>query len=128
MRKHQRINFDRKLVLLCRHFAAQHNRLIMTTWFIGRHPGALQWIREQGIAFDRHTPHLDIAQIQPGDTVIGTLPVTLIAQVCARGSAYWHLSFDMPAQARGSELSAADLRALGARLERFDAQLIQKED
>ena len=62
VRKHQRIISHRKLALLCRHFAAQHNRLIMTTWFIGRHPGALQWIREQGIAFDRHASHLDIAQ------------------------------------------------------------------
>ena len=113
VRKHQRIISHRKLALLCRHFAAQHNRLIMTTWFIGRHPGALQWIREQGIAFDRHASHLNITQIQPGDTIIGTLPVTLIAQICARSGAYWHLSFAMPEKSRGSELSAADLRALG---------------
>lgn len=100
----------------------------MTTWFISRHPGALQWMREQGHTFDRHVPHLDIDQVQAGDTVIGTLPVSLIAQVCARGAQYWHLSFAVPSSARGSELSAAELRALGAKLERFDASLIPNEN
>lgn len=96
----------------------------MTTWFISRHPGALQWMRKEGHHFDRHVPHLDIEQVQAGDTVIGTLPITLIAQVCTRNAQYWHLSFPMPPTARGSELSAAELNALGAKLERFEAHMI----
>lgn len=91
----------------------------MTTWFISRHPGALQWMLAHGPAFDHHVSHLDTARIQPGDTVIGSLPVNLAAEVCARGAQYWHLSLRVPAQARGQELSADELQALGARLERF---------
>ena len=41
----------------------------MTTWFVSRHPGALQWMQQCGPAFDCHVPHLDTAQVQRGDTV-----------------------------------------------------------
>lgn len=94
----------------------------MTTWFVSRHPGALQWMQQHGPAFDRHVPHLDPALVQPGDSVIGTLPVNLAAQVCARGAAYWHLALEMPAEARGCELSAQALQALGATLQQFNVQ------
>ncbi|WP_461466039.1 CRISPR-associated protein Csx16 [Melaminivora sp.] len=91
----------------------------MTTWFVSRHPGALHWMQQCGPAFDQHVPHLDIARVQAGDRVIGTLPVNLAAQVCARGASYWHLSLNMPANARGQELSAQELLALGATLQQF---------
>ena len=91
----------------------------MTTWFVSRHPGALQWMQQHGPAFDCHVPHLDPAQVQRGDTVIGTLPVHLAAQVCARGAAYLHLVLAAPPEARGRELSVQDLLALGATLQPF---------
>lgn len=91
----------------------------MATYFVSRHPGALHWMQQHGPAFDRHVPHLDPAQVQPGDTVIGTLPVNLAAQVCARGAAYWHLVLEMPAQKRGQELSVQELKVLGAALQQF---------
>ncbi len=91
----------------------------MTTWFVSRHPGALHWMQAHGPAFDRHVPHLDLTQVQPGDTVIGTLPVNLAAQVCASGAAYWHLALEAPADSRGRELSAQELQTLGATLQRF---------
>ena len=94
----------------------------MTTWFVSRHPGALQWMQQCGPAFDCHVPHLDPAGVQRGDTVIGTLPVHLAAQVCARGAAYLHLVLEMPAQQRGQELSASELQALGATLQPFHVQ------
>ena len=94
----------------------------MTTWFVSRHPGALHWMRQHGPAYDQHVPHLDPAQVQPGDAVIGTLPVNLAAQVWARGAAYWHLALGVPAQSRGRELSADELLALGATLQRFNVQ------
>jgi CRISPR-associated protein Csx16 len=49
----------------------------MTTWFVTRHPGAIEWASRQGIRVDRQIAHQDPADIQPGDTVIGTLPVNL---------------------------------------------------
>ncbi len=94
----------------------------MTTLFVSRHPGALQWMQQYGPAFDCHVPHLDTAQVQRGDTVIGTLPVHLAAQVCARGAAYLHLVLPAPQEARGRELSVQELLALGATLQPFHVQ------
>jgi CRISPR-associated protein Csx16 len=89
------------------------------TFFLSRHPGAVDWARRQGLAVDHWLAHLDVAQVQPGDTVIGTLPIHLAAQVCARGGRYLHLSLDMPAELRGRELSADELERAGARLEGY---------
>lgn len=91
----------------------------MTTWFVSRHPGAMDWMRENGPTFDLHVPHLDPSEVKAGDRVIGTLPIHLAAQVCARGAAYLHLSLHVPQSARGQELSAQDLSRLGATLQQF---------
>jgi CRISPR-associated protein Csx16 len=92
----------------------------MTTWFVSRHPGALEWARRQGLAVDRWVPHLDPAEVAHGDTVAGTLPVQLAAEVCGRGARYLHLSLDLPPGERGRELDADTLARLGARLEPFE--------
>lgn len=91
----------------------------MTTLFITRHPGAIEWAARQGLNIDRQLAHLDPADIRPSDTVIGTLPVNLAAEVCARGARFFNLSLDLPAEARGLELSADDLERYGARLEAY---------
>lgn len=96
----------------------------MTIWLVSRHPGARQWIERNGTTFDRHVPHLNPADVQPGDTVIGTLPVNLAAQVCQRGASYWNLSLRIPAQARGRELNADELQQFEAKLEQFDIRKI----
>lgn len=91
----------------------------MTTFFVTRHPGALDWAAAQGIAFDRHIPHLDPQEVGAGDTVIGSLPVHLAAAVCARGARYLNLSLDLPAKLRGRELDAATLDECAARVEEY---------
>lgn len=96
----------------------------MTTWFITRHPGAVEWAARQGLVVDRQAAHLDPADIQPGDTVIGTLPIHLAAEVCARGGHFFNLTLDLPAEARGRELSAEELERFGARIERFAVEKI----
>jgi CRISPR-associated protein Csx16 len=96
----------------------------MTTFFVSRHPGAADWARGQGLAIDRPVLHLDPAEVGPGDTVIGTLPVNLAAAVCARGACYLHLTLDLPPDWRGRELSAADMAACGARLEAYRVEHI----
>jgi len=96
----------------------------MTTYFITRHPGAIEWARRQGLAVDHQLAHLDPQTIHPGDIVIGTLPVHLVAQVNARGGRYLHLSLDLPAEARGRELSVDELDRFGARLEGYVVEAI----
>jgi CRISPR-associated protein Csx16 len=91
----------------------------MTTWFITRHPGARDWAEQQKLAINRYSTHLDPAEIAAGDTVIGSLPVHLAAAVCAAGARYYNLSIDLPADARGKELSAEELSLFKARLEEF---------
>ncbi|WP_083845802.1 CRISPR-associated protein Csx16 [Thiocystis violascens] len=56
---------------------------------------------------------LDPTIIQPGDTLIGSLPVNLSAEIRERGGRYPHLSLDLPAPLRGQELSAAQTRDHG---------------
>lgn len=97
----------------------------MTTWFITRHSGALEWAARQSIFVDHTCVHLDIARIEPGDTVIGTLPVHLAAGVCERGARYLHLALEIPPDARGRELSANELEAFGARLEEYRIQPVR---
>lgn len=91
----------------------------MTTYLITRHPGAKQWAEEEGIAVDSQLDHLEIDRVQAGDSVIGSLPVNLAAEVCAQGGRYFHLSLELPYDWRGRELTADDMRRFGARVEAF---------
>ncbi len=90
----------------------------MTTLFVTRHAGAVEWARRQGIAA-RAVAHLDPETIGPGDRVLGILPVHVAARVCERGGRYFHLSLDLPPEARGRELSADDMERHGAQLTEF---------
>lgn len=91
----------------------------MTTWFVTRHTGAIEWARRKGLEIDRQVDHLDPDAVAAGDTVIGILPVNLVARVCERKAGYLNLSLDLPAEARGRELSADELEAYKARLEAY---------
>lgn len=94
------------------------------TYLVTRHPGARDWAAAQGVAADEVRAHLDVADVRPGDTVVGTLPVNLAAAVCARGARYLHLTLELPAALRGRELSAAELEAHGARLEAYRVESV----
>jgi len=96
----------------------------MAIWFVGRHPGAQEWIQEKGFKIDHTVPHLSLSDIQTGDIILGTLPIHLAAQVCEKQAEYWHLSVDLLPEQRGKELSAQELDKSNARLERY---LIQKQ-
>ncbi len=91
----------------------------MTAWFVSRHPGAIEWAARQGLAVDQFVRHLDPAQVDRTDTVMGSLPVHLAAAVCERGARYLHLSVELPEQLRGQELSTDQLEQLGARLTEY---------
>jgi CRISPR-associated protein Csx16 len=89
----------------------------MTTWFVSRHPGAIEWLKNQKIPVDEFVSHLDVKIIKNGDVVIGSLPVNLAAVVCSKGARYFNLSIELTAELRGKELSAAELVNCNAKLE-----------
>jgi CRISPR-associated protein Csx16 len=87
----------------------------VTVWFVSRHDSAKAFGRENGYAGARFVDHLDPAEVRPGDTVVGNLPVNLVAIVTARGGRYLHLAVKPPPERRGEELSLEELRQYGAR-------------
>ena len=100
----------------------------MHTTFITRHPGAKAWAEQEGFSVDTMAEHLELSAILRGDTVLGTLPVHVAAAVCERGARYFHLSMDIPAARRGTELSAKDMRRFGARLEEYAVTRLVRRD
>jgi CRISPR-associated protein Csx16 len=95
------------------------------TLFVTRHKGAVEWARRQGITAEAVT-HLNVKDINPDDTVIGTLPVHLVAEICACGGRYRHLVLNLPPEARGRELSAGDMERFGAELVEYEARKVHR--
>ncbi|MBP3437773.1 MAG: CRISPR-associated protein Csx16 [Sutterella sp.] len=91
----------------------------MSTIFVGRHQGAVGWIKARRIPVDRWTDDLEPESVGPGDVVIGTLPLHLAAAVCSRGAVFIALTMDIPKTLRGKELTLADVERCGCRLEAF---------
>ena len=91
----------------------------MTTYFVSRHAGAVEWAALHGFNSVEVVAHFDPSVISVGDVVIGTLPVHLAAEVCANGGEYHHLVMNIPADARGRELSAEDMESFGATVHRY---------
>lgn len=96
----------------------------MTTTFVTRHSGAIDWAREEGLLPEGAciVTDYDPETTQPGDLVIGTLPAQLAARIGERGGRYQHLTLDLTPELRGKELSPAEMRACNARLEEFFIQ------
>lgn len=91
----------------------------MATYFVTRHTGARDWSEAKGIQVDQVVEHLDVRAIQPGDVVIGSLPVNLACQVCKQGGRYLHLSLEIPKEWRGKELTKEQMDAFGATIEEY---------
>lgn len=91
----------------------------MPRYFVSRHPGAIAWAQHQRLNVDAYVAHLHPDCVHSGDVVMGTLPVAMAAQVCARGARYLHLSLQLPPNLRGQELSVEQLHALQAHLQRY---------
>lgn len=97
----------------------------MTTYFVSRHTGAIEWIKQQPQwQIDEFTPHLDATRIQAGDVVLGTLPLHLAAEVCSRGAKFYFLMLPQQFAERGNEHTVAAMSATGATLQRFEVKKI----
>lgn len=95
----------------------------MTRYFVTRHQGAVEWARARGIEAE-HVVHFDSATTRAGDIVMGTLPVSEVATICAQGGRYLHLVLDLPREARGRGLTAADMESFGAHLVEYEARRV----
>lgn len=91
----------------------------MTTWFVSRHPGAVQWAAQQGLQVDKQVAHLDLADVSEGDVVIGSLPIQMVAELCKKNALYYHLTLNLTYAMRGKELTASDLHHIGAALKQY---------
>lgn len=91
----------------------------MTTWFVTRHPGAVEWTLRRSVRVARQTAHPEIEQVRTGDPVIGTLPVHLAAEVRRRGARFSNLTLEVPAEARQRKLPDEKLEVCGVRLEKY---------
>lgn len=95
----------------------------MTVHIVTRHAGSIEWLARKGVRGNivLHLERGTLDGLEPGDLVVGTLPVPLIASVCATGARYVHLRLDLPRDRRGDDLTADEVEAFGARLEAFHA-------
>ncbi len=91
----------------------------MTTWFVTRHAGAKEWAARQGLEVDQVVDHLELEQVEDGDTVLGTLPINLVAELNEMHVRYFHLILLLPPSLRGTEISADMMEQLDAQLEEF---------
>lgn len=91
----------------------------MSIWFVSRHEGAKDWIREEGVHVDKWVEHLDPDDVETGDTVIGTLPFHIAAALSVKGVRFFALSYAADRLQRGRELDSAELRRLGCRLTQY---------
>jgi CRISPR-associated protein Csx16 len=88
---------------------------------VTRHAGAAAWIKAQ-MPDAEVVPHLDPAVVRAGDTVVGTLPVHVAAEIVARGGRFMHLTIDAPPAARGRELTPEEMDRYGARITPFEVR------
>jgi CRISPR-associated protein Csx16 len=88
-------------------------------YVVTRHLGAKQWLATFVPKQAIYIQHLDPQRLSCGDAIIGTLPINIIAEICAKNVAYFHLSIKLPIELRGQEMSVSKLAALGAKVERF---------
>lgn len=101
---------------------------------ISRHAGAIAWLREvrglKAAAVAENFSANDIQELNEGDRVVGTLPITLVVEVLAQGAIFDLIVLPRLALSqRGSELSPTEMNDAGAKLIRVKGlELEEVED
>lgn len=88
-----------------------------TVWIASRHPGILAWCYLQGIRPLQAVAHLEPTRPAPGDIVVGAFRLSLAAKLLERGVRCLNLSIDTEHHEHNYELTPAQLRRCGARLQ-----------
>ena len=99
----------------------------MSVWFVSRHQGAIDWIKEQQIQIDCWTTHIDCKDVEPGDTVIGVMSLAMAANFCEKNVKCLVLTYDVPQALRGQELDAKTLADFGCKLVRYQVTRVPME-
>jgi len=106
--------------------ASTTGRMDMTVYFVSQHERIQRWARIMNAKggklphrIDQAVENIDPEHLQPGDVVMGTLPMHVAAALESRGIAFWALDLHVPPQDRRKELSATELAKLGATLTRY---------
>jgi len=80
----------------------------------------VDWLRGHELFRDfRQIDYLGnlVKDLQPGDIVVGSLPLHLAAKICAKGAEYWYTNFRRP-RFQNRNLTASEL-AESATVERY---------
>lgn len=96
----------------------------MTNYFVSRHPGAKAWAENEALNIDCYLQHIQIEQVTAGDCVFGSLPVNLVAELNAKGVRYFHLTLPLTAALRGQEITAAQMKKLGAGIQEYQVKKV----
>lgn len=89
----------------------------MTKFVVSRHPGAILWLKSQGIEGEIHPAwkNENISLLNKGDVVIGNLPLTMIVEILKTGATFGLLNLpEVPLEKRGVELTPEELTTFGA--------------
>ncbi|HWO07442.1 MAG TPA: CRISPR-associated protein Csx16 [Candidatus Paceibacterota bacterium] len=101
----------------------------MTTYVITRHAAASDFVARKGFSGAQVVAHAadDFwAGLKIGDVVVGTLPIHLAARACEiTGSPFGFLEVNVPADARGRELSLEEMERFGATISWWSIQAAQ---
>jgi CRISPR-associated protein Csx16 len=92
----------------------------MKTILVTRHQAVLKWIENQGIQVDQHLEHFHPDQAQGGDTLIGNLPIGMVAKLNQMGVSYLHIDINVPQAFRGQELTETQMQEFGASIVAYE--------
>ena len=98
----------------------------MTTYFVSRHPGAIAWAKSRNLDAV-FVEHIEIKDVEEGDMVMGSLPVSKVAELNAKGVRYKHLILHMTRDDRGRELTVEDMVRLKAKLVEYHVVQVKGE-
>lgn len=94
---------------------------------ISIHTAVLSWVEKHlNTKVSDVMAKLDLAQINAGDVVVGTLPIHLAYAICERGAEFIFLALNPASVAqRGKDFSLAEMEKMGVSVTQFSIQKIE---
>ncbi len=99
----------------------------MATWFVSRHLGAIEWMKMQDCSVDHWVEHLNVDDVNSGDTVIGIVPLFLAAELYRKKVRFLALVLPQSLGDRGGEHSYQEMLIREAYLQEYQVYLVSDE-